>query len=71
MNVLNLCSQCGRPCPEDLPYCSFDCHARAEGWDPDEIVELAEEPPLCTVCHQNAVAAENGYDTCADCIARQ
>jgi hypothetical protein len=26
--------------------------------------------PLCTVCHKNAVDAYNGYDTCADCIAR-
>lgn len=67
-----LCAHCGRPCPDGSPFCSFDCHCAAEGWDADEIVELTEEPPapLCTVCHKNAVDAHNGYDTCPDCIAR-
>ena len=70
--VITLCEQCGRTCPDGLPYCSFDCHCRAEGWDPDEIVTLTEEPPvpLCTICHKNAVDAEDGWDTCADCLAR-
>lgn len=25
---------------------------------------------LCTVCRSNSVDAENGYDTCADCLMR-
>lgn len=41
-------------------------------WNLDDIVGLAEEPPvfLCTVCHVNAVDALNGYDTCDECQAR-
>jgi hypothetical protein len=66
------CAHCGRSCSDGSPFYSFDCHCAAEGWDPDEIVELTEEPPfpLCTVCHENPVDAANGYDTCLDCIAR-
>ncbi len=67
MPTTRLCEVCALPCPEDLPYCSFDCHCRAEGWHPDEIVTLA---PLCTICQQNSVDAENGYDTCAHCLGR-
>ncbi len=25
----------------------------------------------CTVCHKNSVDSANGYDTCAECLARQ
>ncbi len=25
----------------------------------------------CTVCHKNSVDFANGYDTCAECLARQ
>jgi hypothetical protein len=25
---------------------------------------------LCAACHRNPVAAEDGYDTCADCLSR-
>jgi hypothetical protein len=41
-------------------------------WDLDDIVGLAEEPPvyLCTACHVNAADAANGYDTCEECQAR-
>jgi hypothetical protein len=70
--ILPRCEQCGGPCPDDLPYCSFKCHRRAEGRDPDETVTLTEEPPvpLCTICHHNTVNAEDGFDTCHDCMAR-
>ena len=41
-------------------------------WELDDIVGLAEEPPvyLCTACQVNAVDALNGYDTCEECQAR-
>lgn len=41
-----------------------------------ELGRLTPAPPgpvayVCAVCHRNPVAAEAGYDTCADCLARQ
>jgi hypothetical protein len=59
--TLTRCPECGRPCPDGLPYCSVACHCRAE-----------ESPVyLCTICHKNSVDAEDGYDTCTDCLSRQ
>jgi hypothetical protein len=39
----------------------------------DVVVELTADPPvgLCTICHVNPVDAANGYDTCAECLARR
>lgn len=37
-----------------------------------ELSALESEPAkgvyYCSVCHQNIVDAENGYDTCSDCV---
>jgi hypothetical protein len=36
-------------------------------YDPD----LDEPPCLCTACGVNDVDARNGYDTCAECLAKR
>jgi hypothetical protein len=65
------CGLCGGPCSDGSGVC-LGCELGGNGWYPDERIDLTAEPIafLCTVCHQNAVDAANGYDTCAECIAR-
>jgi len=44
--------------------------------DADPVIDLnalgqAVDAVLCAICHRNAVDAENGCDTCSDCLRRQ
>ena len=40
-----------------------DCTCINEGW-----TKKGGGVYYCSVCHQNIVDAENGYDTCSDCV---
>ena len=71
-NLAFRCGLCGGPCADGSGVC-LGCDYPAE-WDddPDDLCVLTATPPvpLCTICHNNAVDAANGYDTCPDCFAR-
>ena len=41
------------------------CAVAAESGEPER------RAYVCAVCHVNPVAAEDGYDTCGDCLRRQ
>lgn len=64
---------CGGTPDDDLPCSScgsvrcvnFACED--EGDLRFEIPPREQGPFLCTICHQNAVDALNGFDTCDEC----
>ena len=45
---------------------------RGERWPmPDNAPPVALKPNYCVVCKTRTVDAQNGFDTCADCLAKQ
>jgi len=53
------CPTCGRR------GCAGYCEADDIGPPPEPV------DTRCTICGENWVDAANGYDTCAECLARQ
>jgi hypothetical protein len=54
-----------RRAPQGVPYVHF-----LERED-DAAGPRAASVPVCTVCGLHSVAAEDGFDTCEACLARQ
>ena len=48
---------CGEECVEDSNMCRY-CLA----------IEERDNAHRCTICHQNYVDSDNGFDTCETCL---